>query len=253
MARAKRKKAPPRVGRGKAKKTAKKRSKKASKRTPPRKRGGKTLASILRKAAKEKRPTRFRYDRDGNIIGVYVPLKHQTKAEQKKATRAMVAACSAGAYRQGSTPRSSCGYRTTRGEAGTGLAYTRWGFPKGYKKPKHVTNPMYSVAGLQVKTFKDDDGDWGFAVYSPMGEPLAIGSGEPSQKTAAREGKAEARFQSEILAAEGEAPSGVGEPVGIEAMFPEENPSILNPPRKTTKRKSTKKISVRKLVSQAMK
>ena len=181
---------------------AKKKAKKKRKATvPPRKRGGKTLAGILKKAAREKRPTRFRYDGDGNIIGVYIPLQHQTKAEQKRATKAMVSACSAGAYRQGVSPSKTCGYRGLKpsAEAGRGLAYARWGFPRGWPKPRKVHNPTYTVGSLTVKTFKDDEGDYGYAVYSPRGEPLTIATGEPSEKMAAREGKAEARFQEEIL------------------------------------------------------
>lgn len=159
----------------------------------------------MRQAAKTKRPTRFRYDRDGNIIGFYVPLQHQSKAEQRRATKAMVSACSAGAYRQSVSPGRTCGYRALKpgSRAGQGLAYARWGFPKGWPKAR-FHNPAYSVAGLTVKTFKDEEGDWGYAVYSAMGEPLAINTGEPSEKVAAREGKAEARFQAEILSVEGE-------------------------------------------------
>jgi hypothetical protein len=164
-----------------------------------------SAVAAMRQAAKTKRPTRFRYDRDGNIIGFYVPLQHQSKAEQRRATKAMVSACSAGAYRQSVSPGRTCGYRALKpgSRAGQGLAYARWGFPQGWPKAR-FHNPAYSVAGLTLKTFKDEEGDWGYAVYSAMGEPLAINTGEPSEKVAAREGKAEARFQAEILSVEGE-------------------------------------------------
>lgn len=222
-------------------KTAKRKAKKAAKRKAPRKRGGKTLAAILKKAAKEKRPTRFRYDGEGNITGVYVPLKHQTKAEQKRATRAMVSACSAGAYRQGASPTRTCGTRGLKpsAEAGRGLAYARWGFPKGWPKPKRVNNPGYSVGAMRVKTFRDEDGDWGYAVYNGGGLPVTIASGEPSEKVAAREGKAEARFQGEILEIERRTMMG-------------------NPPKKRSKKKTSKKTTkratnVRNLVAKALK
>ena len=177
-------------------------TKKVAKRKTPRKRKM-TLAQIFKKAAKEKRPTRFSYDRAGNIVGVYVPLKHQTKAERRKATRAMISACSAGAYRQGVSPSKTCGFQTTREKAGEGLAYARWGFPRGWPKPRQVSNPSYRVGPFWVKTFVDSEGDWGYAVYGVEGEPIVINSGEPSEKIAMREGKAEARFQAEILKAEG--------------------------------------------------
>lgn len=175
-----------------------------TKRKAPRK-GKLTLAQIYKKAAKEKRPTRFSYDRDGNIVGVYVPMQHKTKAEQKAASRAMVSACSAGAYRQGVSPTKTCGYRGIKPskQAARGLAYARWGFPKGWPKPRKVKNPGYNVGSMQVKTFMDEDGDWGYVVYDVGGAPLLIDTGEPSEKIAAREGKAEARFQAEILAVEG--------------------------------------------------
>ena len=194
-----------------ARKAPKKRGKKAAKKTTKRKVAKKTTQrKVSKKSTKRKthkrpkrlegRPTRLRYDRDGNVIGIYVPLKYQTKAEQKKAAKSMIAACSAGAFRQAVSPGRTCGYRALKrgSKAGQGLAYARWGFPKGWPNVR-FKNPGYSVAGLIVKTFKDDDGDWGYSVLTPTGDLLAVESGEPSEKVAAREGKSEALYQAEIM------------------------------------------------------
>ena len=211
-----RKKAPKKKGtkkassRAKKKPKAKKRTKKATKKTAKKStkrktstRRGKPASKTTRaKAKKEKRPIRWRYDDDGNVVGFYVPLKHRTKAEQKKASKKMVAACSAGAYRQGVGPKRTCGHRglAPSSRAGRGLAYARWGFPSGFMRNPAKT---YSVKGLLVRTFKDEDGDWGFAVMMPDGTILAGGTEEPSEKVAAREGKAEALYQAALLEEEG--------------------------------------------------
>lgn len=166
---------------------------------------------------------RLRYNKDGDLIGLYIPMKNMTAAERKKTSPTMLSACSMGAVRQGSTSRKSCGVPDSKwvpgrrskplprlgkpGLAGEGLARTRWGsMPKGW--PKRRKNPSrmksYSVDSLQLQTYKESDGDWGFQVLSPMGiDVLASGSGEPSEKMAVREGKAEARYLVKMLADEG--------------------------------------------------
>lgn len=187
-----------------ARKAPKKRGKKVAKRKVAKKTTAtKKVTKRKRPKRLEGRPTRLRYDRDGNVTGIYVPLKYQTKAEQKKAAKSMVAACSAGAFRQAVSPGRTCGYRALKrgSKAGQGLAYARWGFPKGWPNVR-FKNPGYGVAGLIVKTFKDDDGDWGYSVLTPSGDLLSVSSGEPSEQVAAREGKAEALYQAESLEVE---------------------------------------------------
>lgn len=173
---------------------------KKRRRPQPRPRSKALWARVAKHRKRDARPIRWRYDRDGNVTGFYVPLKYQTKTEQKKAAKSMISACSAGAYRQASYPKRSCGYRglVPSPQAGRGLAYARWGFPKGFLK-----NPGYRVGGLVVRTFKDEDGDWGYAVSTPDGVIVSVGTGEASEKLAAREGKADAKMQGVVLEAEG--------------------------------------------------
>ncbi len=169
MARTKKKKPPPRVGRKPAK------AKKGTPKRKPAKKKAKRRVKVPSKALatrrkKEPRPIRWRYDEDGFPISFYVPLKHQTAAEQRTASRTMVSACSLGAFRQGSSPTRSCGKRglKTGTRAGRGYAYSRWGYPKGWPR-KQFKNPTTFHMGMEVQTYVyDPSGEWGFDIVDPL-------------------------------------------------------------------------------------
>jgi hypothetical protein len=216
------------LGKSKAKSESKAKSKSKKKGTKrvPRKRSAAEKRVLAQKAKTRKKGKtgrarsryRLRYDKEGNLIGLYIPMKNMTAAERKKVSPTMVSACAMGAVKQGSTSRKSCGVPDSKwvpgrrskplprvgkpGLAGEGLARTRWGsMPRGW--PKRKRNPArlksYAVGALQLQTFMDDDGDWGFQVLSPTGAVLGSGDGEPSEAMARREGKAEARYLNEMV------------------------------------------------------
>ncbi len=111
-----------------------------------------------------------------------------------------------------------------------------------------VKNPSYAVGQLTVNTFLGDDGDWGFAVYDPCGSPIAIGSGVPSEKAAARAGKAEALMHIEISGARGCTPN----PYLGDAVERAKSRKYGYPtPPKTTRKKTS--INARNLIARALK